>query len=168
MNTDVYPPINFSWRPLKYTPEQLLEKFQEYVQWAIDHPIETGGKTIVSGGNGADKAWSNETVKEEKTPRLVSIDGFLVHIGGSAAYWSQLDRRRRGEDFVKVKSFIREYCAQYQKEMASAGIFNANIISRLLGLADKVQHSGEMTVRPIVVESEEQKQGLKELDNLDI
>lgn len=167
MNTDIYPPINFSWRPLKYTPEQLLEKFQEYVQWAIDHPIETGGKTVVSGG-GSDKQWTNETVKEEKTPRLVSIEGFLVHIGSGPSYWSQLDKSKRGDDFLKVKSFIREYCAQYQKEMASAGIFNANIISRLLGLADKVQHSGEMTVRPIVLENEEQKKGLKELDNLDI
>lgn len=167
MKTDVYPPINFSWRPLKYTPEQLLEKFQEYVQWAIDHPIETGSKTTVSGGN-ADHEWNNETVKEDKHPRLVSIGGFLVHIGGSESWWSMLEKSKRADDFLKVKTFIREYCAQYQKEMASAGIFNANIISRLLGLADKVQHSGELNVRPIVLENEAQRKELKELDELDI
>lgn len=167
MNTDIYPPINFRWRPLKYTPEKLLEKFQEYVQWAKDHPIETGGKTTVSGGN-EKCGWSNETLHEDKHPRLVSVGGFLVHIGGSDSYWAQLDKRKRGEDFIKVKTFIREYCAQYQKEMASTGIFNANIISRLLGLADKVQHDGGMTVRQIVLENEEQRDALKELDNLDI
>jgi hypothetical protein len=52
--------------------------------------------------------------------------------------------------------------------MAAAGIFKENIISRLLGLKDKkeVENTGEGL--RIVVNSEEEKQKLESIKNLDI
>lgn len=127
-------------RPLKYTPDKLLEKFQEYVQWCNDNPIIV--KTSVDGVSGNGAQYGN-TTKEEK-PRLVSIEGFLIFIGGTWPWWKRLEEGKRKDEYCKVKDLIRVFCESYQKEMASAGIFNANIISRLLGLADRQQVEGQV------------------------
>ena len=106
---------------------------------------------------------------EETKPRLISIGGFLVYLGESFAWWTQLDDRRDGEKFVKVKTFIREYCENYQKEMASADIFNANIISRLLGLADRKDvTSGGDKIDRIIVQSQEEKDKIANMNELDV
>ena len=52
--------------------------------------------------------------------------------------------------------------------MATAGVFNANIVSRLLGLADKkaVEAAGEGIT--IVVKSEEEKDKLQNINELGV
>lgn len=152
---NAYPPIHFpSGRPLKYTPAQIQDKFVEYVQWCKDNPIRIGTETIGTTTDG--RTYGTDT-KEDK-PRLVSVSGFLVFIGASWVWWKQLDQSKT--DFSKVKDFIRAYCEDYQKEMASAGIFNGNIISRLLGLSEKheVEASGPINVSLV---SEKAAEGLK-------
>lgn len=135
MAYDVYPKVNFNLgRPLKFTPKQLAEKFAEYVQWCIDNPIVIEASHDVTGANG----WFTNGSHEDKKPRLVSIGGFLTYIGGSWEWWRSLDIRSSAR-FLEVKSKIKIYCEEYQKEMASTGVFKENIISRLLGLADKAQ-----------------------------
>lgn len=132
-NENLYPPVRFG-KPPKFTPAQLQEKFVEYVQWCKDNPIILG--TSVTNTSVDGRTYGADT-REEK-PRLVSIGGFLVFIGATRRWWGELDGSK--QDYSGVKDLIRGFCEEYQKEMASAGIFNGNIISRLLGLADKQQH----------------------------
>lgn len=164
MNTDVYPPFNFSLgRPLKYLPEELIAKFQDYIQWAKENPIEVGRSEagVDSGGRG----YGKDVI--EKKPRLVSIGGFLVYLGATDDWWQSLDRsKKRGADFSRVKAFVRAYCENYQKEMASMEIFNANIISRLLGLSDKVEHTGEEFT--IVVKNKGEAKKIEKIADLGI
>jgi hypothetical protein len=136
MTDDVYPKVNFNLgRPLKFTPTELAQKFDEYVQWCKDHPIV---KEVTDHATSVDGTKYGKTT-EDKTPRLVSIGGFLVFLGETWDWWSKLETGKHKEDFFKVKGLIRGFCEEYQKEMASANVFNGNIISRLLGLADKAQ-----------------------------
>lgn len=147
-NENIYPPFHSPLgRPLKFTPQQLAEKFAEYVQWCKDNPIILTNRTDYANGNYA--------INKEEKPRLISIGGFLTFIGSSESWWKNLEAGVNGEIFLKVKAQIKNYCENYQKEMASAGAFKENIISRLLGLADRkaVEHSGEERV---IVESKEQ------------
>lgn len=154
-NNSIYPPVRFNLgRPLKLTPNQLLQKFREYVQWCVDNPIVITSTTSGVSSNGS--GYSNET-KDEK-PRLVSIGGFLVFIGESRRWWGELDNSKR--DFSVVKDLVREFCEDYQKEMASANVFNANIISRLLGLADKQQVEATAPIN-LSLESPKALEGLK-------
>lgn len=146
-------------RPLKYTPKQLAEEFVKYAQWCEDHPLEA--RVLVN----YTKGFSDTTAYK---PRRVSIGGFLVYIGGTWDWWSRLNTRKRGEEFVKVKSSIKEYCETYQKEMASAGLLNANIISRLLGLADKKETKVEGENLTIVVKTEEDKAKIEDIGNIGI
>lgn len=122
-------------RPLKCTPEELLEKFKEYVQWCQDNPILTKVRLDARSVEGI--AYGNTTTEEK--PRMISVSGFCIFIGVTLRWWGELENGKRKKEFSAVKDLIREFCEDYQKEMAANHIFNANIISRLLGLADKKQ-----------------------------
>lgn len=133
---------NKGGRPLKYKPRELLDKFEDYVQWLRDNPVEV--ESTFSGMRGREKETADKstTVRKQKMYRPATIAGFLVHIGATDAWWTNLDKGKNGKEFLRVKSYIKEYCENNQKEGAIIGIFNANIISRLLGLADKTEMTG--------------------------
>lgn len=161
----LYPPFVYTTgRPLKYTPDELVEKFQEYLNWAKANPIEAVFQT--SGVNYSGDAFGNTNKKI--IPRLISVTGFLVHIGQTESWWKMLEEGKRAEEFLKVKDKIKTYCETYQKEMASAGLFKENIVSRMLGLKDKkeVEQTGEGF--KIIVNSEEEKKQIEGLKDLDI
>lgn len=162
MGIPLKPFINpLAGRPLHFTPKQLAEKFGEYVKWSEENVIEIGErqKGIASGGY-VDKTTTNYK------QRLISVHGFLVFIGKSKRWWTELSDGKQGDKFSTLKDSITSYCEDYQKEMAAAGIFNANIISRLLGLADKKELTGESI--NIIVNSPEEKQELENMKDLNI
>lgn len=163
-NENIYPPFRYTLgRPLKYQPDELLEKFQEYVVWAKDNPISVGHTEKNTSKDGG--TYSKEWV--ELKPRLVSISGFLVHLGIERSWWDNLGTGKRGQEFLRVKSFIRDYCETYQKEMATNDIFNANIISRLLGLADKKEVKADLTP-VIVVKNQEEKKKIEGIGDIGV
>ena len=162
MGIPLKPFINpLAGRPLHYTPKQLAEKFEEYVKWSEENVIEIGErqKGIASGGY-VDKTTTNYK------QRLISVHGFLVFIGKSKRWWTELSDGKQGDKFSPLKDSITSYCEDYQKEMAAAGIFNANIISRLLGLADKKELTGESI--NIIVNSPEEKEKLESMKDMQI
>lgn len=162
MEYDVYMPINFKLgRPLKYKPDELFEKFKEYVQWAKEHPIPIVRRVTNTTTKG--DTYGSDSV--EHKPRLLSVDGFLVYLGAERNWWTMLEKGKRGEEFLKVKSIIRGFCEDYQKEMASAEIFNANIVSRLLGLADKQMVKNEEKI--VIVNSQEEMDKLNRLKDIE-
>lgn len=133
-------------RPLDYTPAELAKKFVEFVSWCQKHPIPLGETTTNKQGDAF--------YKEKFAPRMVSIGAFIVYLGESRSWWDMLKEREDGEEFVRVKTRIKEFCENYQIEMASTGLFKENIISRLLGLADKQGGFLEVSVnqeRPEIV-----------------
>ena len=162
MGIPLKPFINpLAGRPLHFTPKQLAEKFGEYVKWSEENVIEIGErqKGIAPGGY-VDKTTTNYK------QRLISVHGFLVFIGKSKRWWTELSDGKQGDKFSTLKDSITSYCEDYQKEMAAAGIFNANIISRLLGLADKKELTGESI--NIIVNSPEEKEKLESMKDMQI
>ena len=162
MGIPLKPFINpLAGRPLHFTPKQLAEKFEEYVKWCEENEIELGErqKGIAPGGY-VDKTTTNYK------QRLISIHGFLVYIGKTKRWWSQLSEGKQGEKFSYLKETISEYCEDYQKELAASGHYNANIISRLLGLADKKELTGESI--NIIVNSQEEKEKLDGMKDMQI
>lgn len=159
---DLYPEFKnpFVGRPLAYRPKELAEKFIEYIEWAKNHPIVT---TDSEEGQKAGKF--TEVVITRMKPRLISIEGFLVYIGKTKRWWGELDNGRLSAQFSALKQCVREYCESYQTEMASTGLFNANIISRLLGLADKQELDVNAEVKGVTVNvtSQETAQVLQDI-----
>lgn len=136
---NIYPPVINPLRrgrPLHYTPDELAEKFVEYVKWCEEHPI-TIVRSVSQTNHDPSGASSFDREEVENKPQLVSITGFLVWLGETERWYSELEIREDAEKFAKVKSYIRAYCQQNQAKLASSGVFKENIISRLLGLADR-------------------------------
>lgn len=140
-------------RPPKYTPKQLWEEFEKYVQWCKDNPLADEINTEYA------KGYSNS---RNIKPRRLSVEGFQVWCGCSDSWWANLDKSKRAAEFLRVKTAIKKYCETYQIEMASAGLANGNIISRLLGLADKHEvKMGESVT--IVVKNEDEKKKIEDI-----
>ena len=119
-------------RPRKFKPADLLDEFQNYIQDRMSNPIvETEKESGFSGHNGSAKT------KEKSHPQLLSVGDFCVFLGCSRNWWNELP-----DEFLGVKSHISTYIDNFQLKGASIGVFNANIVSRLLGLKDKTEISG--------------------------
>lgn len=129
---DFHPQIGKRGRPRKYKPVELLEEFEKYIQDRMSNPIiEKEEESGYAGKNASGKS------KEKAHPQLLSIGDFCTYLGTYRAWWNQLP-----DDFSIVKSHISNYIEQFQLKGASIGVFNANIVSRLLGLKDKTEFSG--------------------------
>lgn len=143
---NIYPPVinplKKVGRPLHYTPEELAEKFVEFVKWSEEHPIVV--KRTVTGTTTTNATSSFDREEVEQKPQYISIKGFLVWLGETKDWWDNLDRLQDGAEFISLKTYIRAYCEENQAKLASAGLFKENIISRLLGLADKQAVSAQV------------------------
>ena len=167
---NAYPPFRNPYkqkgRPLHHTPEELAAQFEKYVQWCIENPIEV--KKTATGTNsspGGSSSFDRDEI--EQKPRLISIGGFLVWLGEDERWWAELDKGSSfADEFSRVKARVRVYCEEYQKNMASTGLFKENIISRLLGLSDKKEVAVETPT--IIVKSEDEKRKIETIADLGV
>lgn len=117
----------------------------EYFQWCDENPwLEKDwvGKDAV------------EVEREKKVP--YTLTGFCVYVGASEAWWRNFRSGSNLDDeFLSVITRIEEIIRHQKFVGAANGAFNANIISRDLGLADKQEsknetnHTGAVTVTTI-------------------
>lgn len=145
-------------RPRKYTPAQLLTKFEEYLDDRLNRPI-------IEMETETSRHDEHRSEKESRVahPQLLSIGDFCIFLGCSRNWWNELP-----DEFLGVKRQISTYIEQYQLRGASLGIFNANIISRLLGLTEKKDITSNGETIQAIVQSEEQKQKLDTMKDLEI
>lgn len=131
-------------RPRKFKPADLLDEFQNYIQDRMSNPIvEKEEESGYAGRNSAAKT------KEKSHPQLLSVADFCVFLGCSRNWWNELP-----DEFLGVKSHISTYIDNFQLKGASIGVFNANIVSRLLGLKDKTELSGGSIILRVETDEE--------------
>jgi hypothetical protein len=126
-------------RPRKYeTAEQLAETAAEYFQWVSDTPF-LEEKAF---------AYQGEVTKSKvEVARPYTLTAFCLYAGISdESFRKYCDI----DELAQVCQAIRSVVDNQKFEGAAANLFNANIISRDLGLTDKqsMEHSGhaEITV----------------------
>jgi len=119
------------------TPDLLWEAACEYFEWCDKKPWNKN-EAVKSG----DKSGSIITVP---TQRPYSLSGLCLYLGCNQAYFRQFNERC-GEDFSTIITRIEEIIETQQFEGAVVGAFNANIIARKLGLADKKELGGSMEI----------------------
>ncbi|WP_223834359.1 DNA-packaging protein [Spirosoma profusum] len=117
-------------------PQLLWEAACEYFQWCDENPLETlefNGKDAV--GCIVPKM------------RAYTWSGLECYVG----IYSLRDYKTNPdyEAFSQVITRISAIMYTQKFEGAAAGLLNANLISRDLGLADKKEISGELGVKPI-------------------
>lgn len=137
------------------TPELLWEAACEYFQWCDENPWTTKKaiqKTIPIKKKVGKKIQivNEEQTQQEITPtaRPYSLVGLCVYLGASRQWWNSFKKDctdMMHEDFLGIIAHVEDIIEAQQFEGACVGAFNANIIARKLGLADKqeVDHTSK-------------------------
>lgn len=118
-------------------PNSLWEAACEYFDWCDQNPW-------------IKKDWVGKDGDEveRETQRPYTITGFLLYCDANENYWNQF-KKADHEGFSWVITRIEDVIRTLKFEGAAVGAFNANIISRDLGLADKKAIEGELKVEQI-------------------
>lgn len=112
------------------TPDLLWEAACEYFEWCEENPWYK--KEAVKSGELAG------TIISIPTERPYTLQGLCRYLNCSTEYLKHFEANNiDSEDFMPIITRIREAIYQQKFEGASVGAFNANIIARDLGLADK-------------------------------
>ena len=112
------------------TPDLLWEAACEYFEWCEENPWYR--KEAVKSGELAG------TIISVPTERPYTLQGLCRYLNCSTEYLKHFEANNiDSEDFMPIITRIREAIYQQKFEGASVGAFNANIIARDLGLADK-------------------------------
>lgn len=137
---EFYPDVRKSFANLrakepKYTPEQIAEEFEKYIEDLKQHPIEVE----VDYRRQAEQSGRTQQKRITSYPRPPKVLDFVRRwLGMTHQAWYKLPSRKRGADYEKVIDAINQYCADVKFDGAVVGIYNANIIARDLGLRDNI------------------------------
>lgn len=117
-------------KPIFASPEELGEACAEYFQWVEKNPLKESQAFAYQG-----------TVKLKELPKMraMTLTGLCIFLDIAKRTW---DDYREHEDFLPVTTRVEEIIRTQKFEGAGAGLLNANIIARDLGLAERSEHSG--------------------------
>lgn len=113
------------------SPSLLWESACEYFEWCSNNPWHK--QEAIKSGELAG------TTMSIPTARPFTMHGLCLYLDCSTSYFREFKRTATEDkrDFLTVIEKIEEIVYQQQFEGATVGAYNANIISRSLGLVDK-------------------------------
>jgi len=123
------------------TPEELIEWFLEYTEWVKNNPF------LVQDYVGKDGI----KVDREKA-RPITWKGFEAWIYREKAGWFTDTYWMKDEQFSPIITRLKECCNSENVDGASAGVYNAVIISRLVGLKEQSETTNETRITEVKVE----------------
>lgn len=119
-------------RPTAYESSELL--FQhciEYIEWVHEHPFKEA--RLVSHQGSSVIEWMPK-------PRVMTIAGLCCFLGIIQQTWTNW--QVKDHKFLGVCQWMNQQIYNQKFSGASSGFFNASIIARDLGLADKQELTG--------------------------
>lgn len=135
------PKCNTYWQDRKkdgrdpeYKPQDLWERACEYFQWCDENPWVK--KDFVRGGDSAG------SIVDLETSRPYTLTGFCDHARISEKTFGNY---HKNEGYVQVTTRIKQIMFTQKFEGAAVGAFNANLIARDLGLADRKEIDKKIT-----------------------
>lgn len=128
-----------SGQPKKFkNPEELLQSALNYFKWADENPWIK--KDIIRGGHNA----GSEI--DIKLQRPYTIEGFCLFNNVTRQTFLNYESKDEYAEYFDVIAYIRATIETNQLEGATVGSYNANIISRKLGLEDSKKLSGDIGI----------------------
>jgi len=113
------------------TPEDLLSACEEYFQWVDDNPLWEAKLVSYQG---------ESKIEYVDKLRVMTLGSLCLFLGINISTWWRWRNDR--DDLRKVIDMVEQAITEQKYAGAAADLLNANIISRDLGLADRLQHSG--------------------------
>jgi hypothetical protein len=117
--------------PIFAAPDQLWKGCAEYFEWVEKNPLQESQAFAYQG-----------EVKIQQIPKMraMTITGLCIFLDIATVTWNDY---RTKEGFSNVTTRAEDIIRSQKFEGASAGLLNANIIARDLGLADKNELTGK-------------------------
>ena len=116
------------------TPDDLWKKCCDYFQWVEDNPLKQ--ERVYSGKLGP------ETIKLNKQ-RAMTLTGLYVFLGVSNRTYANY---KKLTDYKWVTDSVYNIMYSQKFEGAAAGMLNASIIARDLGLVDKRETTADVSI----------------------
>ena len=117
------------------TADQLRAACVEYFTWCHDNPLYADSVTTYQGTT------THEPIAKM---RAFTLQGLYMFVDVSQRQWGTWRTER--DDLRPVIEWAEAVIYRQKFEGAAADLLNASLIARELGLADKREHSGGMTV----------------------
>lgn len=111
------------------SPEQFKDAAYEYFDHADKNPW-LKNEVVKSGENAGQ-------LLPVPTQKPYSIKALCIFIGITEKTFNNYEKDEKYQDFFQVFSHVRDIIEDQQMEGATVGAYNANIVSRRLGLVDK-------------------------------
>lgn len=124
-------------KPIFAEPDELWSAACEYFEWVEDNPL-MAAETV--------KFQGHATLTDVPKMRAMTIDGLCLFLDIGVQTWHDYKAR---DGFSEVATRIESVIRSQKFAGAAADLLNANIIARDLGLADKSEHSGKVTVETV-------------------
>lgn len=132
------------------SPNELWEDATDYFDWCDDNPWMKNEQlkkpTIIKNIDGDEEL---VTLCQIPTARPYTISGLCLYLHIDEETFSNYGSKEGYEDFFGIVTRIRLAIYNQKYEGAAVGAFNPSIIARDLGLADKKEHSGELSITQI-------------------
>lgn len=125
-------------KPIFADSEQLWTACTEYFEWVEANPLKEAQAFAYQGA---------VTVHELAKMRAMTLAGLCIFLDIDRTTWADYAAK---DDFSPVATRVEEIIRTQKFEGASAGLLNANIIARDLGLADKSELAGSLTLQPVI------------------
>jgi hypothetical protein len=109
----------------------LLEACEDYFNWCEEHPLMEAKLVSYEG---------QSTIEEVPKLRAFTINGLTLFIDITDRQWRSWRTER--QDLLPVLEWAEKTIRDQKFVAAAAGMLNASIISRDLGLADRTEISG--------------------------
>lgn len=116
--------------PIFSDPEQLWAACVEYFEWVEANPLKEAQAFAYQGA---------VKIEELDKMRAMTIGGLCVFLDIDRKTWAEYAKL---QDFSPITTRVEEIIRDQKFAGASAGLLNANIIARDLGLADKSELTG--------------------------
>lgn len=118
-------------KPIFASADQLWDACVEYFQWVEDNPLKESQAFAYQG-----------EVKVSDIPKMraMTLAGLCIFLDINRSTW---DEYRVKDDFSEVSTRVDEVIRAQKFEGAAAGLLNASIIARDLGLSDKNELTGK-------------------------
>lgn len=111
------------------TPEAFTSDCYKYFNWCDKNPFKI--EKMVTGGQRATE------IGTEKQFRPYTMQGLVNYLGISYQTFLNYESGEAWSAFFEVCTHVRGIVEENQISGAIAGLYNANIVARLLNLADK-------------------------------
>lgn len=119
-------------KPIFAHPDELWSACVEYFEWVSKNPLYESQAFAYQG---------DVQIKEIPKMRAMTLAGLCIFLDIARSTWDEY--RTKGDGFSEVSTRVDEVIRSQKFEGAAAGLLNASIIARDLGLADKNELTGK-------------------------